>query len=123
MPWASRSSVAQADGADDAELVVAELLAVLEVGDDAVDEVIDAEFETLALYEEFEKELDTEKPEVAVAEAEFGAVLTDASCEELTAEDTLALDIPTGRDDEGYAGIHLAKMVDAEAMKEIQMTG
>lgn len=50
------------------------------------------------------------------------AVFTDTSCEELTLEYALALNIPAGIDDEGCTGIHLAKVVDAEAMKEIKMT-
>lgn len=50
------------------------------------------------------------------------AVLTDTSGRGLPVETALAPSIPAGIDDEGCTGIHFAKVVDAEAMKEIEMT-
>lgn len=97
---------------DDAELVVSELLAVLETVDDAVDEVIDTELEVELAVAEALWEF--------VAEAVLEAVLTGTSREEMAVEDALALDIlaEIGNDE----GIHLARVVDADARKDIETT-
>ena len=107
-----------------------ELLAVLEIVDDAVDEVIDTELEVLVLYEKLDEEMDALALALAVAGAlwEYVAksvvevVLPDASPGGMVMGNALELDILAGIGDEGCTGMHLASMVDAEATKDIEMT-